>query len=1105
MIEFIVGSSGTGKTTTMFQRIKEFSEKGMKQCVLVPEQYSTEFDKKLYFYIGAKNFNNIFSGSFNSIARQLFQDYGESDRNGEYADEMARMILIYQAISASRSDPDKLNFFMSRSKQTGFAEEVLKLITDMKHSGITPQKLMEKSVYLDRRLHDKTADISAIFFEYERLMKEYGFKDDLENIREASKIANRNRYFKGLNVCLDEFESFNGDQLDMLEVIFSSAANVIITLRTDDVNAGKFTLFETVNNTYRQLTALCRDINCEYRITRCDKTYRFKSPDLKYLSERIMRNIGDDPKNAPAAENIRIFEARDMYSEAEYICAEMKRLIFFDKTLRYSDIAVISNNIEQYADVLKSAYARYEIPYFLSVERQVNHTAIMVFFISLLDLLMSKKFRSEQIFRLLKCGILGKTLTEISELENYCYKWSIDGDTWNTPFTAEDSSLERVEKLRNDTIAPLLKLKRRLKGEIAAEEACRLLYNYFTESDAEKNMSMIMTQLIKEDRDFEAAELKRLWACLMDILDSTAETLGNKQITFRELADIMRSMIGRITYSVPPQTLDSVITASARTARLSAPKVIFVIGAAEGDFPNQVSLHGLFTEGDREKLSDQGIDIARPLTDLIASEQLIVYKSLSTASEKLYVTYSRSDLSGQVKYPARIIDNIQKMFGGGMLITDSSLSPDFYAVTMNSAYYHYLQDRSLNNSSTESIKQVLLLDDIYRERVKSVIPRSEKKLEYTVDAEIIRKLKNFEPLRISPTGLENYNKCHFMYFCSDFLNLQMPEKIDLDVRIAGDLTHNCFYSIMAARNKKEFETLSYEQLCKEIRNEAEKYRKDKMAGDFAKTPRFELLFNKLTEQLISVFMHTQQLLMASDFIPDAFELDLRKENSVRLNFGGDKELIFGGIIDRIDICEIDGKKYLRISDYKSSGKEISAETLAGGLNLQMLLYLFAASEENAVYGGYIPAGVLYSPVHLNDINTEESKKMSYNQSGIDSQLKTTGLIINDMDVLEAMEHGIGGRYIPAQAKVGGGLRKNSSVISYSGMDKLKKYVYKILVETAEFMYNGKIEAIPLAAAKGLACKYCRFSDICGNGDGLIYRDIDAEKLKEAEEILGGKE
>ncbi len=1105
MVEFIIGASGTGKTTSMFERIKGFSENGMKQCVLVPEQYSTEFDKKLYFYIGAKNFNNIFSGSFNSISRQLFQAYGESNRNGEYADEMARMILIYQAIAAARSAPDTLNFFAARSKQSGFAEEVLKLITDMKHSGITPQKLMEKSAYLDRRLHDKTADISAIFFEYERLMKEYGFKDDLENIREAAKIANLNHYFKGINVCLDEFESFNGDQLDMLKVIFLSAANVVITLRTDDVNAGEFTLFETVNTTYRQLTAICRDINCEYKITKCDKTYRFKTSDLKYLSERIMRNMVEDPKNAPDAENICIFEARDMYSEAEYICAEIKRLIFLDKTLKYSDIAVISNNIEQYADVLKAAYARYDIPYFLSVERQVNHTAIMAFFISLLDLLTSRKFRSEQIFRLLKCGILGKTLTETSELENYCYKWSIDGDIWNKPFTAGDNSLERVEKLRSDTITPILKLKRRLRGEITAEEACRLLYNYLTESEAEKNISIIMTKLIKEDRDFEAAELKRLWSCLMDILDSTAETLGDQQISFRELADIMRSMIGRITYSVPPQTLDSVITASARTARLSAPKAIFVIGAAEGDFPNQVSLHGLFTEGDREKLSDQGVDIARPLTDLIASERLIVYKSLSTASERLYVSYSRSDLSGQVKYPSRIIDDIQKMFGGGMLITDSELSPDFYAVTMNSAYYHYLQDRSLNNSSTESIKQVLLSDDIYRDRVNSVIPRSEKKLEYTVNEKIIRKLKNFEPLRISPTGLENYNKCHFMYFCSDFLNLQMPEKIDLDVRMAGDLTHNCFYSIMAARNKKEFETLSYEQLCREIKKEAEKYRNEKMAGDFAKTPRFELIFNKLTEQLISVFMHTQQLLMASDFIPDAFELDLRKENSVRLNFCGDKELLFGGIIDRVDICEIDGKKYLRISDYKSSGKKISAETLAGGLNLQMLLYLFAASEKNAVYGDYIPAGVLYTPIHLNDFNTEESKEMSYNQSGIDSQLKTTGLLIDDADVLEAMEHGIGGRYIPAQAKVGGGLYKNSSVISYSGMKKLKNYVYRILVETAESMYSGKIEAIPLAAAKGLACNYCRFSDICGNGDGLIFRDIDTEKLEEAKEILGGKE
>ena len=95
---------------------------------------------------------------------------------------------------------------------------------------------------------------------------------------------------------------------------------------------------------------------------------------------------------------------------------------------------------------------------------------------------------------------------------------------------------------------------------------------------------------------------------------------------------MMHSMIGRIKYSVPPQTLDSVIAASARTARLNSPKVVFVMGATDGDFPNQVNVHGLFSENDKQRLAKTGIHLSRPLTDLIASERLIVYKSLSAAS-----------------------------------------------------------------------------------------------------------------------------------------------------------------------------------------------------------------------------------------------------------------------------------------------------------------------------------------------------------------------------------------------------------------------------------------------------------------------------------------
>ncbi len=1105
MIEFITGQAGSGKTTYMLEKIKQEACESVCQCILVPEQYSYEFDKTLYFYLGAEKFNELSSLSFTSLARQLFQLYGEPDRNGEYADELARMILIYQSISAVQSSPDSLNYFRRQSTYNGFAEEVLKLINDLKRSGIDSQELLNKSVMLDKRLKDKTIDIAAIYLEYERLMKEYGFKDNLDNIKEAAKTANLHQYFKGQSVYIDEFESFTGDQLEMLRVIISSAENVCITLRTDDVNAGEYTLFETVNNTYRKITDICREFNKEYKNTVMGRSYRFRSSDLEYLSSHIMRNFRYTPEEAPKAENIHIFEARDMYSEIEYVCASIKRLIFNDKNLKYRDIAIISNDIARYADILGAAFERYDIPYFLSIERSVNHTSVMVFFTSLLDILTAKKIRSEQIFRILKCGILDISLTDVSILENYCYKWGVDNELWNEPFTAPDDNLELLETLRNTITVPLMKLKKRLNRKNSAAKICTLLYDYLVECEAEKSVGRLMNSLIRQNRDYEAAEIKRLWGCLIDILDSINDTLGENTISFSETARIMKSMIGKIKYSVPPQTLDSVIAASARTARLNSPKVVFVIGSNDGDFPNQVNIHGLFSESDKLKLSHNGIDISRPVSDLIASERLVVYKAISAASDKLFVTYPLSDLSGQAKYPAQVVDMIMKMFGStGLRTSEDEIPPHYYAVTMRSAFYHYMQDKTLNNTSVASIKRLLLSEPEFKRRLAYVLSRSDFSQNYTIDRDVMQKLKSFNPLRLSSTGLEDYNLCHFKYFCNHCLRLQVNEKVELDARIAGDLTHECLHGILAARSKEDFINMSYDELSGEIKKYAHKYREKKLAGDFGKNAKFDLVYNKLTERLSTVFLHTQQSLMASDFIPNAYEVKLRNEHSVVLPFGDGYKLSFGGIIDRVDSCSIGDKKYIRIFDYKSSRKNITPLTLAGGINLQMLLYLFASTETGGLYEGYEPAGVLYSPVQISDIKLEKHRINTINSTALKSSLKTSGLILSDIEVLEAMEKNISGNFIPARLNKNGSIDEKSSCISAEGMKQLKDYTYKKLTEMAESLLMGNAEAVPLINGNNTPCSFCNYGDICDNSLMTRYRTADETSISEAEKILSLK-
>lgn len=1107
MIEFITGAAGSGKSTEMINRVKSSDCENV--CIIVPEQFSYEFDKNLYKSIGAPKFNSLLSQSFTGISRHLFQIYGDGGRKGIYADEAARMILIYQAIKNVYDSPQSKRYFSRQIYRPGFAEDMLKLIEELKKSGVSPDDIMKKRVLFNDRLMDKTNDVALIYLEFEKLMDIHGFKNSFDDIRFAAETANLHKYFKGKSVYIDEFESFTGDQLDFIRVIISTADNVCISLRTDDVNAGEFTLFETVNSTYHTLVSICGSIGKEYKTIKLDGSYRFKSKDIAYLSSNILRNKSNNFSEKIDPINIKIYEAKDYYSEAEYVCASIKRLIYSDRSLHYDDIAVISNKIEEYAEILEAAFKRYEIPYFLSIEKPVIHTSLMIFISSLIDIINSRSYSSEAVFRYIKCGMTDIALTDISLLENYCYKWGIDGDSWLSEFTVPDERLNELELIRSKIIDPIEKIRDGIKKCKIASEYCSILYKHLISCGAEKNVSIIMRRLINENKDFAASEMKRLWSSLMDIFDGVSSTLGESEISFSETSRIIKSLIGRLSYSVPPQTLDSVTAASARTARLNSPKVVFVMGANDGDFPNTINMHGIFSENDKQQLSDNGIEISRRLPEIIASERLVVYKALSAASDKLFITYPLLDQSGQQKYPANIIDSIKNIFHKpNIVITEEDIKPDFYAVTLNSAFYHYIQDIYMNTPEMAAVKNVLFDDPDYKRRIMYVLDRADKKDIFHVSTEIMSKLKNFDFFTVSPSSFELFNKCKFQYFCRECLRILKREKVDLDARYSGSMIHKCFYTIISDRSKEEFLKLSYSDLEREISLSAEEFLTSEMGGEFAKNPRFELAYNKLSERLVKVFVHTQQELMASSFEPAAYEINLRDDDnkhSLKLNFGNGNTLSFGGIIDRADVCTINGDKYVRIIDYKSRRKEIDPYNLANGINMQMLLYLFTITEDKGIFHDSKPAGVLYSPVMISGIKSDETRDESENTKTVNDTLKASGLVLGDIEVLNAMEHNISNKYIPASIDKNGNISEKSSSLSANGFDELKKLTYKKLTEMAEEVLEGNADANPLVYNKQEApCNYCDYINVCGNNPLLRYRDAYSADITEVEQILSKK-
>ena len=103
VLHFLAGAAGTGKSHKIMEIIGERASAGCSVLVIVPEQFSYEFDRKLYSSLGAQLFNRIETHSFTSLARGIFQRLGGGE-TGSYMDELMQMGLTLQAISRASKE-----------------------------------------------------------------------------------------------------------------------------------------------------------------------------------------------------------------------------------------------------------------------------------------------------------------------------------------------------------------------------------------------------------------------------------------------------------------------------------------------------------------------------------------------------------------------------------------------------------------------------------------------------------------------------------------------------------------------------------------------------------------------------------------------------------------------------------------------------------------------------------------------------------------------------------------------------------------------------------------------------------------------------------------
>jgi ATP-dependent helicase/nuclease subunit B len=251
--------------------------------------------------------------------------------------------------------------------------------------------------------------------------------------------------------------------------------------------------------------------------------------------------------------------------------------------------------------------------------------------------------------------------------------------------------------------------------------------------------------------------------------------------------------------------------------------------------------------------------------------------------------------------------------------------------------------------------------------------------------------------------------------------------------------------------------------------------------------RLKFLFGRIGGTITRLLRRLGQEFGQSGFAPYALELPIERGGEVeplRLVSPEGAAVTVEGKVDRIDIMEKEGRRFVRVVDYKSGAKSFALGDILYGLNLQMLLYLFTVAKNGrGGLEGSVPAGVLYMPAREGWLAAERGLDSESAEKERIKGWRMSGLLLDDDDVLRGMERELKGMYIPVKLGKDGKPDAASQIASAAEFARLARKVERQVTAMADELGAGKIDALPIRASGGFTCEYCDYPAVCGFEEG----------------------
>ncbi len=1105
-LQFVLGGSGSGKSTYLFQHIRKeaATHPHTSYLVLVPDQFTLETQRSLVELSGGRGILNIDVLSFHRLAYRAFEELPALRRT--VLEDMGKIMILRKVFSEQKK---QLRYFRHGLHGTGFLDECKSFLCELTQYAVSDEDLtqMIETLGEDSLMGMKLSDIRLIYRAFQEKMGDtYMMAEEL--VPQLTSVVSTLDTVKNSVICLDGFTGFTPTQLELLSELLGVCQDMLVTVTTDRTGR-RDRVFSISMDTLLKLTKRAeeRGIVVEEPVfTGQGKEhipYRvLHNEELAFLEQNLFA-YGVDPWQK-RTEHIEITLCHRETDEAAYVARSIFWLVR-EKGYQYEDIAVVTAQMAKYEQPLSQEMDKLGIRYFMDQTKSIGANAMAEFVMAFVNM-VEKGLDYESTFRFLRCGLSPLTIRETDLLENYVLAQGRRGFTaYDKPWEYEAAGLDLVEinEYRKKFVESVKETIVALKGgKKTVKRYTEILYDLVIRNEIYERLHEKSAAFEEAGQPLLAREYRSIYRLMMDLWDELVELLGDEVVSFQEYGELLGAGISEGLVGFIPPTSHQVVVGDVRRSRLKNIKVLFFVGVNDDCIPKGKGTPGLLSESERRKIAEEGIELAPDAERESYTEQFYLYLALTKASEKVVLTYSAMATDGSSKRPAYLIARVRALFPKLRIHLEEeeqSIEKMLGSDCGKSYLIHHLADSSYEkDASWWEIAS-------YYEKQKPGILRSllEIRLQSggktALGAEAAERLYG-KRLEGSVTRLEQFVQCPFAHFARYGLSLSEREQYEISRLDHGNIFHHAMehFSHELERANKEWQDLS-ENEAKELASLSIDYAVERYQGKkYFQSRRTEFMTRRLKNELTHSVWGMWHQMREGDFHQRYTEKHFsgRGEDglqALRIPLGEEREISLSGVIDRVDVCSSSPEgELIKIVDYKSSDfMELSLAQVYYGLQMQLVTYMAAAEElvqrENGGRNA-IPAAMLYYAMKEKNMEWQAEDENTRQMRALE-QMKCKGYVNCEPSVVKHLDRSMvnGDELVPAQTSLlfpvesdkEGEYKKKSHVLSTEQFDLLMTHTRKKMAECGERILAGETDASPYAFGRNTGCDYCPFGSVCG--------------------------